>query len=475
MFDFTKDFVLKGKWWIPGEGKDENHGIYGELYFSGSKGITLHTEGSLFGSKSIHEARHNERISLVHGIIKYLHHVSLFDLMAFESGEQIYLKTQCTVGYAFYSEQGYFASEKMYITGVNFSSNIFNPFLKNVRSFFSLGKYEEGKKHFEYKEVPPIKIMDDETNVYFQCSYNFKGFNRDATEFVFRDKAFLNIHFKSKPILIEDVNEKIRFFRNFFTFFSYPAVCFHTAYAFTYDEEGTQVQFSFLSKENNAILPQGVTSDVLIFYEEMEKDFACVFRRWLENEKTLNSGLSLYLQTKTGNSESVIQSFLNLVFALETLHNTYFDKPYFTSYEMKSFKEIKKIAFEHFSEKHKRKLNDCLSHLNSLSFVERLKDLIKMNYNLLQHYIYNVNDFCSRVKKQRNFLAHNHAVAIKAAIEKDDYFYFIAVLKTIFECSFLRAMGLDEKLIDLRIKRHHTYRYFKDKVDHYKRKFEIKS
>jgi hypothetical protein len=464
MFDFTEDFTLKGKWWIPADGKDEDQGIYGELSYSKSGGISLTVEGSLFGSAHVHVSRHNERIPLVYGVIKYMHHVSLFNLIAFETGEETYLQTECSVEYTLYSEHGYFATEKMEITGINFSTNIFNAFLKNVRKFLSLGKYEEGKKHFEYTEVEPIPIINNETEAYFYCSYKFRGFGRNESEFVFSDRVYLNIHFQKNRIPVENADSKIRFFKDFFAFFSYPSVCFHRANVFTRDDEGVKVEFSFLSKENNVINQQGTTGDILLFYEELEKEFSTLYQFWLDNETALNSGLSLYLHTKTGKSELVIQNFLNLVFALETLHNTYFNKPVFSEEELKEFKQKKKTAFQQFNEKHRKKLNECISHFNSLSFSERLKDLIEGNKDLLHEFIYDVNDFCTRVKKQRNFLAHNHSESKNSAIDNEDYYYFIAVLKLVFECSFLKLIGLTDEQLKLSTRRNHTYQYFKNKV-----------
>jgi hypothetical protein len=464
MFDFTEDFTLKGKWWIPADGKDEDQGIYGELHYSKSEGLTLIVEGSLFGSAHVHVSRHNEKIPLVHGVIKYLHYVSLFNLMAFESGEETHLRTECSAEFGLYSEEGYLAEEKMEIVGVNFSTNIFNPFLKDVRSFLSFGKYEEGKRHFEYKEVPSIDILNNETKVYFQCNFNFQGIGRESAEFVFRDKVFLNIHFDKTPLPIEEIGNKLRFYRDFFTFFSYVPVCFHRAHVFSFDADGVRVKFHYLNKELNSIHSQTNSHNILLFYKEFENIFSDLFQGWLDNERFLNSGLSLYLQTKTGKTDSVIQNFLNLVFALETLHNTYFNKPLFPSDEMKEFKEKKKIAFQSFSEKQKKRINDCLSHFNAMSFSERLRDLIEGNKELVHEFIYDINDFCTRVKKQRNFLAHNHSESKNSVIDNEDYYYFIAVLKLVFECSFLKLIGLTDEQLKLSTRRNHTYQYFKNKV-----------
>jgi hypothetical protein len=100
MFNFTEDFTLKGKWWIPGERRDEDKGIYGELHYSKSEGLTLNVEGSRFGSKYVRYSKHNEIIPLIHGVIKYLHYVSLFNLTAFESGKETHIRTECSAEFA---------------------------------------------------------------------------------------------------------------------------------------------------------------------------------------------------------------------------------------------------------------------------------------------------------------------------------------------------------------------------------------
>jgi len=124
-----------------------------------------------------------------------------------------------------------------------------------------------------------------------------------------------------------------------------------------------------------------------------------------------------------------------------------------------------------FNEKHRKKLNECVSHFNSPSFSERLIDLVEQNKDLLQEYIYNIKDFCSRVKKQRNFLAHNHAESKNATIGSEDYYYFIAILKMIFECSILKLIGVTEEQAKLAIRRNYTYQYFKNRVPHFQNKF----
>jgi hypothetical protein len=139
------------------------------------------------------------------------------------------------------------------------------------------------------------------------------------------------------------------------------------------------------------------------------------------------------MQTKYFKFPSPIQSFLNLVFAVETLHNTYFyDK--------------------------------------NLNFKTRLKNLIDRISHLIGDFIYDVDDFCERIKKQRNYLAHDHSKTSKAAIPENHYSYFISTLKMIYECTFLGILGLDDARIETYLRKHFIYEKNKQSTNELRQK-----
>ncbi|UAY53217.1 HEPN domain-containing protein [Ferruginibacter albus] len=147
-----------------------------------------------------------------------------------------------------------------------------------------------------------------------------------------------------------------------------------------------------------------------------------------------------------------------MVFAVETLHNTYFDFNLYTREENEKFKTEKKKAIkENFSPEFEQRLNECLSHFSNPSFASRLRDLIQKGGILFDTYINDKDDFVRKVTKHRNYLAHNHKNSEEAAITSEEYPYFIAVLKMIFECSYLKILGFTDDQIQKMIKRNLIY------------------
>ena len=66
----------------------------------------------------------------------------------------------------------------------------------------------------------------------------------------------------------------------------------------------------------------------------MDGEFEKVFKWWIDHKEYVTYGLSLYQQFVYSIELTSVQKFLNIVFALETLHATFFDKKNFTDEEM---------------------------------------------------------------------------------------------------------------------------------------------
>ncbi len=425
MYDFTNNFSIKGRWWIPIEEDDKNEGIYGVLTFNKLSGLSLVIEGSLFFTKSLSLAKTNFSLPVVVGVTPNNYHITLFNLYGHELGSSHWIYTDLQVEYSLLCKEPFFAVENLGICKLNFSTNCFAPFLHKVSAKLT-HDFKQDQITFTYKEQPPFEILKNASiEVYFFFYYGFKGLVH-TDDFEFKDRIFLNFDFK-EPISINQAVTNLKFYKEFFTFFSYRKVSFEKVNFFARDEKGKLVELNFLCKPTSSDDYYVIASyDILLNYEEIEDQFSNMFGQWLNNQATINSGLSLYMQTKYLKFPSLIQSFLNIAFAVETLHNTYFK--------------------------------------NKSTFVERLKDLITKAETLLQGFIYDIGDFCKRVKQQRNFLAHNHSESVKMAIPEIYYSYFNSSLQMIYECNFLQIMGLDKDRISLYLNRHYTYQTNKKRV-----------
>ncbi len=426
MFDFSKDFTIKGKWWIFKEKnlQLEASAIFGLLTYNVLSGLSLIAEGSLLESTSLFQSKHNFTISIVVGLTQENYHITLFNCYGNELGTNNWIYTELQIEYALLCREHYFAVEHMQINKINFSTNFFSSFLFNVSAKLK-ADHKDDLITFKYEEKPPLTISKNEIyEAYFFFYFGYEGLGH-TRDFKFRDRIFLNFDF-IEPIFLKDAVANVKFYKDLFTFFSYRRVLFEKVSFFTKDTDQKLVEFNFLCKpQSSEEYEVTATYDVLLSYKDLDKNFSIMFETWFNNQVTINSGLLLYLQTKNLKFSSPIQIFLNMVFAIETLHNTYYRNKY-------------------------------------LNFFQRLKDLIDRN-QILSEFIYDVDDFCKKVRDHRNYLAHNHSEITKAVIPEKYYKYFNLSLQMIFECNFLKILKLGDENIILYLKRHYSYQ--NNKID----------
>jgi hypothetical protein len=464
MIDFSKEFTLKGKWWTDPNDKDENKQIFGELSFSHENGLQLILEGSLFETKSIFHARSHIHIPCLVGFSKDHRYITLFNLLGYEEGHSKWISSTFSVEFCLINSEPYFANPEMSVTGFNFSTNFFSAFFAGYNQNFRVNTSKDGVV-VDYKEVQPLAILDNCIKAYFMFIYRGNGLGSVMEEFNLTERIYLNVFFE-EPVLPNDLIRKLSFYRDLFIFLSNSKVSINTAHAFSRDQHGKQISFDFLfSDPAHSAKTTMARYQALLPYKELKEDFSNIFQQWVDHEQTIQSGLLLYLQSKYLHFPSPIQQFLNTVFAIETLHNTYFDQPRFTQTGYEQFKVEKKKAIVIFSPQFKSNVTDCLGHVNVLSFAERLLDLIERTKKHSVYFIYDIPDFCKRVKLQRNFLAHNHSEETRSTIPQEHYLYFIAMLHMLFELSFMQVLGFDAKHLDMFVKRHDAYQYYLQRID----------
>lgn len=421
MFEFHHDFKIKGKWAILEQIETDGKSIFGILSYTKTAGLKLVLEGSLYNTPSITRAQHYFNLPILCGKTEDLKQITLYNLSGNELGTNDWIYTEFDVEYAICCNSHYFGVADLGIYKFNFSLNCFPSFLADIMGKLVTKSHDENSISFSYTQPPAVGLIKNkDLEVYFYFSYGFKGL-ATTEDFNFTNRGFINYDFVN-AIGMADAVKRVRFYKDFFSFFSYRKVSFHKINFYAKDEEGKLIEFAFLGKDQSSEVGE-VTApyDILLDYKDVEDAFPQMLQTWIENQELIDSGLTLFMQTKYLRLPSPILSFLNLVFAVETLHNTYFKKS-----------QVK-------------------------NFADRLKDLVIRSKELLKDYIYDVDDFCRRVKVQRNFLAHDHSQLTKVAIPDQHYPYFISSLKMIFECTFLRILKLDDKRIKLYLKRNYAY------------------
>ncbi|HWB28397.1 MAG TPA: HEPN domain-containing protein [Chitinophagaceae bacterium] len=260
--------------------------------------------------------------------------------------------------------------------------------------------------HFEfsYDRKQPVDIINDDwANAYFYFKFNCS--QAPALSLDFNTCIYLDIEYQ-EPLSITKAVEDLHFFKDFFLLFSTRRICFSDARVITKDEQGNKVEIDFLCRDKarpfNAVYNQ---ADVTLQYREIENSFAGMFRNWIDNRDFNSADLALFKEVRYINFPSPVPAFLNMVFALETLHIRFFDHAPFSNDELAPYRQIKKEALQKLDKKIKTKAEQCLSHMNTLSFAERLRELIDTNRQHLKDFIYDEDDFIKRVKNHRNFLA----------------------------------------------------------------------
>lgn len=75
--------------------------------------------------------------------------------------------------------------------------------------------------------------------------------------------------------------------------------------------------------------------------------------------------------------------------------------------------------------------------------------------------------FIRRVKRQRNYYAHDHSDPAMDPIEISDFGYFIYMCQLIYDVTFLHYIGLSKENIKLLVKKNFFFQYYKEKKPTY--------
>lgn len=459
MSTFFENTSFKAKWWLPNENDKGPNELYGELTYDKYEGLKLEIKGSFYKTTKVLDTK-EVNVPIIHGRRDDGTFITLINIVGREFGQNNWIYTEAKVEYALINEEGYVGLNGMKINQINFHLNCFHEFFDCFKRIIR-SKLGESKLEFVYDEIPPLDIVkNDKIHAYLYFSHSFSGLNK--VEFVFREKKFLNVKFTT-PLTFEDAVEKIKYYRDFFAFFSHQVVSYESVNVFLTDGTGDQQAFSLLFNQNIKEIHKEIQPyEILIEYGEMSHNIGVLFQNWIEQEERNKGILALYMQVAYLRFPSDISAFLNMVFAIETLHNVFFDDDIFDKAQLLRFKTERKSAFQNcFSAEFHPKLSECLSHFSKPSFAQRLKDLISRNNEFISSYIKDTNEFVKVITKQRNFLAHDHSEQSKSVITARDYQYHTTMLKLIFEISFLGQAGLEVSQISTMINRNLTYNFYK--------------
>jgi hypothetical protein len=456
--DLTKEFKVIGKWWLP---DNESNYCFGEFSYTFSKGLQLLVFGSFIGTSNIYQAKNNFILEVIRGITKDGKCITLMKAFGHEVGSNQLLQSKFTIETAAISSTHFMTPETDRFDLISINLNCSEAFFSSLYNRLAIDSFDqEGDiTQLKYKKSEPKEIYKDENlNAYLFFNYSFHFAHGKPNEFEFAQSVLLNSEFPNS-LLFTDTIQYGQNIKTLFTFFSTIKIFYRKL---SIREKETRVNFDLLLNQGNKINIEKVDfSELLINYKELQGQFQHVFRWWINNYEYVSYGLSLYQQLIYSTNLVPTQSFLNIVFALETLHSTFFNKKNFSQEDYARFKSQKE-NFE-MDEIFQKRFNECLASFNELSFKSRIKDLFERNRPLLSSYIDSIEDFSTKVKNQRNYLAHQHAKSRDNLIPLQNLEYYVFMCKLLFDVNFLCLIGLNQQNIELILKRDFLLNYYKER------------
>jgi hypothetical protein len=456
--DLTTEFNILGKWFLPYK---EHQSCFGELGYSFSGGLQLKIFGSLTGTEHILKSKHNFVIDCIWGKTEDGKCVTALSAFGQEFGSDGLIQSRYILEYVCLSSTHFLTIETDQFDLVSLNFNCSESFFSSLYNRIKR-KERDGNGNIQtlqHEGTHPKEIYRDgifDASLFFDYTSSFS--HTKSAEFSFSQTVYLNSTFNS-PLPFEEAVTYSKNIRALFSFFSVSKVFIKK---FSIRERESKEIFAVLFfQENKANIEKLGLGDLLLQYREMEGEFEQSFKWWVSNKEYVTYGLSLYQQFVYSIGLTSVQKFLNIVFALETLHATFFDGKNFTDDEYRTFKNQKKLF--QMDELFRARFNECISNFNTMSFKKRIQELFELNRQLMGEYIDNIDDFASKVRDQRNYYAHKHSIEGMNLIPLEHLDYYVFMCKLIFDVTLLKLIGISENNVKTVLNRDFIFGYYKEK------------
>lgn len=463
--ELKKEFSAKGKWFLP---KSEII-CFGELNYTFAKGINLILYGSLYGHNTVAKAVTNHKLNQINGRLFDGRIVTLIGTFGHEMGSDYLIESKYNADFVLCDTRYQFEDGDK-INSLIFSLNLFDDFFQTLYERLDYSKFDSKAKEKKiiYKKADPILFYEDgDISCLLHFGYSISSRKDDLiNDSIFRHLLSFSINFKTSVTLAEGV-KIAKNVKSAFNFFSSSKVYFDN---FEIKEVTSNRGFKILfhQPDRHDTIPITIL-DLNAHYGDLGEVFDKMIAWFIKEKSFVSNGLALYNDFLMIKGQSTPQYFLNIVFALETFHTTFYDKGKFAQAE---YKELKKIFSQIPLEgKAKAKFSECMSHFNKMNFKERIAEMIDKNKEILIQYIGDSDTFISLVMKHRNYLAHQHSTEKK--IPDEDMAFFINNLKLIFDCFLLTHVGVPQQTLLPMVKRNLLNSYFKKRIPEYLRKKDV--
>lgn len=438
----TTEIEYKGFWKTP---EDNDWMISGILKLS-ENGVILTTIGVLHKKYTEHE-----NIPVLLGKTE-AGHVTLFDcslvFLRYGNINHEVLKAQyCIIGEIFNKiEDAKFSTVSFRFQHIEswagihgFVSN-FYPVKKNIR---------QRKYIIDYKQPNEIQLYKDETKkivLYFSVRQSFAGKHNHKAELT--EKIFYNIILK-KELSLLDLMDKIYSLKTFHTLaISNPSkIC-----EINFFNKSNDLGLKFYSHE---ILK--AESDSNVFDSSMaiplnliKETSQTIYSLWFNKSDILSPVYQLYYNTVYSNERYWRTDFLNLIFALETMHrrlNTAL------LIDTASYENILNKIKGVLSKKESELIIPRMAYLNHYSLRKRLNEISLEFDFLFTQFSEKRKDFIEKVINTRNYYVHFDESLKDKAIQEKKLPYFNHILKSLLEIYLMKELGISKDNLSLYAKR----------------------
>lgn len=207
-------------------------------------------------------------------------------------------------------------------------------------------------------------------------------------------------------------------------------------------------------------------NDFHIDYSSIKSSFEFVVNNWLNQFQKYEPTFDLYFGTMFNSKQYLNSTFLNLTQSIESVHRLLFPGGKYVDSEV--YNSIISAIYSNIPSEitgdHLVSLKNRIKYGNEYSMRKRLKDLLKYLSDDLQLFFVkkrtniHYDKFINIVVDTRNYYTHLHREPGSQVAEYFSIIHLNESLQLLLTLIFLKMLGVDESLINYRLKRMHKYK-----------------
>ncbi len=438
-------FEWKGKWRIPDTEIWEN----GTLYFSQDQGVKLFIDGS-----SKDTFKNDFFAEIISGYTQLMDNITLVDCH-----RVTYFITQNDtssyhVYWCSYIIQGKLFLKKSDISFKKIKTRLFNLIDWTNTSGIEVYK-DEGNNEvlIKYSQPSNIEFAINEKakgNIIFK-SY-WEGVFKNGQTVIIKDDCWVEIVYHSE-IYFADILKDLTIFHNLISLMinvlSYPISISFESHVSANSDSTTEDKALNCYYQDDYYHQSEIKNDFLhlVNYERIQNLFSSVVQKWFDVYNIIEPSLRLLLFSFQNKEAFKVETFLDIVRAIETFHiRTY---TYSEDYNQKLKDKIERIINDIKLEKDKTYVRENLMDKFRPPLKDRLLQLLKKyDNNFLRKFINDREQFCFNSFKSRNYYTHLDPEQKQFALEGYDLYDLKIKLLGLLFSSIFSYIGIPKETFE---------------------------